>query len=137
MILIVCLDDNNGMMFNKRRQSKDAVLRADMIRTVGGRLWMNSYSSKQFEEDGSLESQGIIVDEDCINKAGDGEYCFIESGVVSAAESKIEKLIIYKWNRIYPADMKFDIDLNGWKLESATEFAGKSHEKITKEIYIK
>ena len=26
MKLIVCLDDKNGMMFNKRRQSRDRVL---------------------------------------------------------------------------------------------------------------
>ena len=27
MILIVCIDDNKGMMFNHRRQSQDGVLR--------------------------------------------------------------------------------------------------------------
>ena len=26
MKLIICVDDNNGMMFNRRRQSKDAIL---------------------------------------------------------------------------------------------------------------
>lgn len=27
MNIIVCLDDKNGMMFNKRRQSQDKILR--------------------------------------------------------------------------------------------------------------
>ena len=29
MILVVCLDDGNGMGFNRRRQSQDRLLRAD------------------------------------------------------------------------------------------------------------
>ena len=31
MIIMVCVDDNNGMMFNKRRQSQDRVLRQRMF----------------------------------------------------------------------------------------------------------
>ena len=48
MILIVCVDDHNGMMFNHRRQSQDRVLRADILELTGGKkLWMNAYSRKQ------------------------------------------------------------------------------------------
>ena len=45
MILMVAVDDNNGMMFNKRRQSQDRVLR-DRIRKLcaNGRLWVNHYT---------------------------------------------------------------------------------------------
>ena len=51
MILIVCVDDHNGMMFNHRRQSQDRVLRADILElTDGKKLWMNAYSRKQFAE---------------------------------------------------------------------------------------
>ena len=31
MVLIVCVDDHNGMMFNHRRQSQDRILRADIL----------------------------------------------------------------------------------------------------------
>ena len=34
MNIIVCVDDKNGMMFNKRRQSKDRILIADAIKEV-------------------------------------------------------------------------------------------------------
>ena len=45
MILIVCVDDHNGMMFNHRRQSQDRILRADILELTGGKkLWMNAYS---------------------------------------------------------------------------------------------
>ena len=51
MVLIVCVDDHNGMMFNHRRQSQDRILRADILElTDGKKLWMNAYSKKQFAE---------------------------------------------------------------------------------------
>ena len=37
MILIVCVDDHNGMMFNHRRQSQDRVLRADILELTDGK----------------------------------------------------------------------------------------------------
>ena len=134
MVLIVCIDDKNGMMFNKRRQSKDSAVRADMLAEAGGSaVWMNSYSAKQFEE----PAANIAVDEAFLDKAGQGEFCFLEGAGAASAEASAEKLIIYKWNRAYPSDVKFDIDLSGWKLERTVDFAGTSHEKITKEVYIK
>lgn len=61
MILIVCVDDHNGMMFNHRRQSQDRVLRADILELTGGKkLWMNAYSRKQFAES---DAEKIRVDE--------------------------------------------------------------------------
>ena len=35
MIVMVCVDDKNGMMFNKRRQSQDRVLRQRMLELAG------------------------------------------------------------------------------------------------------
>ena len=50
---------------------------------------------------------------------------------------KIEKLIVFKWNREYPSDFSLDIDLSQWSLISTTDFKGNSHEKITMEVYKK
>ena len=45
MIVIVAVDDRNGMMFNRRRQSQDRVLREHILdMTVGKKLWMNHYT---------------------------------------------------------------------------------------------
>ena len=52
-------------------------------------------------------------------------------------ESETETIILYRWNRKYPADHYFSIDLTQWKLMETTEFPGNSHEKITKEIVLK
>ena len=49
MILIVAVDDRNGMTFNHRRQSQDKRLRERILSiTKKGKLWMNAYSHKQF-----------------------------------------------------------------------------------------
>lgn len=40
MIIIACTDDNQGMLFNHRRQSQDRVQRQRMLqRTGGAKLW--------------------------------------------------------------------------------------------------
>lgn len=135
MIVMVCIDNNNGMLFNHRRQSQDRILREDMLKMVGtGKLWMNSYSKKQFSNIASVE---VLVDEEYLEKAGTGDFCFAEDKDICAYKDRIEKVILYKWNRIYPADTFFSLDLQGWELESLEEFAGSSHEKITKETYKK
>ena len=55
MKLIVCLDDNNGMMFNKRRQSRDRLLIENMLELCKGeRLYTNEYSGKLFSENTRL-----------------------------------------------------------------------------------
>lgn len=52
---------------------------------------------------------------------------------VEKYRDKIKKIILFKWNRVYPADTYFDITFqkNEWRLVSATEFEGSSHKKIT------
>jgi len=132
MKVIVCIDDNQGMLFNKRRQSRDRKVMED-IAAMTPAVLINSFSVKLFEENGSMPD--VIVDENFLENAGDGEYCFVENCQLAPYLDKIEELIIYHWNRKYPADFKLDLPYKKWKKTSKTEFAGFSHEKITKEIY--
>ncbi len=137
MNLIVCLEDNNGMMFNKRRLSQDVVIREDIYNNLDGKsLIMNSYSFKMFQKDNS--EQKIVVSEDL--PVDDNEnFQFIEDKQLSEYEDIIDKITIYYWNRRYPSDLKFDIDFSNdkWQVISEEEFPGKSHEKITKKIILK
>lgn len=133
MVLIVCLDEKHGMLFNHRRQSQDAVVREDILALSAGKtLWMNGYSAKQFPTDAP-----ITVAEDCLTQAGAGEFCFIENLDALPYAGQVEQVIVYQWNRRYPADFYFTLPLDApeWVLQQITEFAGKSHEKITKEVY--
>ena len=136
MVICVAVDDNMGMTFNKRRQSKDCVLREKLMELVGdGKLWINTYTSNQFD---LLPAKNIIVDDDLLNKAGKCDLCFIENLSAINYIDKIEKIYLFKWNRIYPADFYFDIPLNeGWKLISKLDFEGNSHKNITQEEWIK
>ena len=135
MHVIVCLDDKNGMMFNCRRQSSDRVLRQYVIKLVNGSaLWMNVYSAKQFLPEAP---KNICVSEDFLNKAQKGEWCFVENKDLRPFEKDIEDILVCRWNRVYPADMFFDISLkdHGWVCKETKEIVGSSHEKITMEIY--
>lgn len=131
LILIVCIDSKGGMMFNHRRQSQDIVLRERILeRTGGSTLLMNEYSAKMFGNHPQIRQEN-----DPLKLALDGEYAFIEDGDIARYEEKIEKIILYKWNRDYPSDTAFDIDLDKWVLAEHTDFIGKSHDKITEEIF--
>ena len=47
MKIIVCLDDGGGMTFNKRRQSRDRILLADIkAMTEGETLFASPFSEK-------------------------------------------------------------------------------------------
>ena len=133
MKIIVCLDEQNGMLFLGRRQSQDSVLRAHMLAYTGGSaLWMNAYSAKQFSE----LPDGIRVDEAFLEKAGEDDFCFVEdpSGLRG---KQADRLIIYRWNRRYPSDVKFPMEAFAprMRLHSSCEFVGSSHECITQEVY--
>ena len=131
MNIIVCIDKNNGMMFLGKRQSQDRVLREKILGiSKGSRLLMNSYSAKQFE---NLEN--IVVDEDFLNNANQGDFCFVENKEVST--ENVENFYVFNWNRKYPADLFFTVDLKaeGFKKIKKEEFQGNSHDKITLEIY--
>ena len=68
MIVMVCVDDKGGMLFNHRRQSKDRVLRQEMLRMIGDApLRVTPYTAKQFTEE---ETPRLLVAPDAITAAG-------------------------------------------------------------------
>lgn len=135
MVLIVCVDDDNGMMFNHRRQSRDKALIDYILHmTQTSRLWMSRYSAELFN---ATENPQVCVDDSFLSKASSGEYCFVEDVALPLNESTAEKIMLYKWNRCYPSDLRFGIDLSEWRLKSTLDFPGSSHERITEEVYIR
>ena len=81
-----------------------------------------------------FEGEEVTIDENCLDNAGENDFCFIEDESIVPYQEKIKELIVYKWNRVYPADAEFEMP-EGFVLQSRVDFAGYSHEKITKEIY--
>ena len=134
MEVIVCLDDKNAMSFNNRRQSTDRVARDRIVALANGKkLWMSPYSARQFSQD-----LPICSDEDFPEKAGREDVCFIEDAALLSKLKEIQKIIILRWNRVYPADTYFPIQdfENRWTLVEKEEFAGYSHNTITQEVYV-
>ena len=130
LIIAVCIDGRNGILFNQRRQSQDLAQREDLLAYCGSRkLWVSPYSAGLFPPD------RVLVDEDFLTRAEEGDLCFVEDRPLQPVEDQIEAVVLYHWNRAYPADVHLDLDPTGYGLEETTEFPGSSHEKITREIY--
>lgn len=134
MILVACIDDRGGMLFNHRRQSQDRLLRQDLLREAGDRaVWMNEYSRKQFSE----VPENLRVAEDFYLQAAEGEFCFFEDVDPTPYLDRAEMILLYHWNRHYPSDPpRFPQPLEGWSVQRQEDFVGSSHPCITKEILV-
>lgn len=105
MIVIACVDDRMGMLFNRRRQSQDAALRQRLLQRAAGRtIWMSEYSARQFAD---CQADNIRVSDHCADQAGAGELWFVEDGRELIGARGAEELVLYRWNRSYPGDVTF------------------------------
>ncbi len=129
MILYVCLDDRDGMLFNHRRQSRDAAVLEDIRSSIPNVLSIDTFSEKLIREAGIPWAPAEEFAEDT--------HFFLEARPASQVLPLASKVVIYRWNRHYPADVRWDGDLSGFTLESTADFPGRSHETITKEVYIR
>ena len=91
---------------------------------------MSPYSAKQFDVNAQIE-----IDAEYQKCAGKDDFCFVEDKEISA--ENVENFYIFNWNRKYPGDLFFSVDLKaeGFKKIKKEEFQGNSHDKITLEIY--
>jgi hypothetical protein len=123
------------MLFNHRRLSSDrAVTKKILELASGNKLWMNAYSSGLFPAEVPLS-----VDEDFLENAGAGEFCFVEDADIRPWVDRTQKIVLFCWNRKYPADLYFPADIlnSRWKADSVCEFTGNSHDKIRMEVYVR
>lgn len=136
MHIILVVDDNWGMSFNNRRQSRDRVLTERILElTASAHLWIRESSLKLFPD----PPAHLIIDDEFPIKAESGDYCFVENVALLPTIEKFEGIIVFHWNRVYPSDQVFDRTFleGGWLLTSTSEFVGHSHEKITMERYVR
>ncbi len=119
-------------MFNGRRQSQDRLLRERVLAIVPSTLYMSAYSAKQFGE-----NEKTAICEGFPHITGENDYYFAEDAEISL--ENVTKIIIYRWNRLYPDDKRFNFDLSalGFVKVSSEDFIGNSHPTITEEIYKK
>lgn len=132
MKVIFCMDDRGGLLFNHSRQSRDREVIADIVGDLDGKsIYIDTYSADQFK---NIENAVCV---DTLSSVRDG-VCFVENVALTDFGDAITELTVYKWNRHYPSDTKLpDSFLDGFTLQKTLDFPGHSHEKITKEIYVK
>ena len=129
MTLYICLDDRNGLQFNKRRQSRDSAVLEDIRNQLTGSLLIEAFSEKLIRE---AEIPYVLTPETA-------EDYFAEDIPAQEVLENTSKMVIYRWNRHYPSDIRWAPDLEslGFALLETTEFPGTSHEKITREVYVR
>ena len=74
-----------------------------------------------------------------MTKAEAGEVCFVEDRPIAPYAEQIEAVVLYDWDRAYPADVHLDFDPAeaGFMLAEEREFPGTSHERIIRKIYVR
>lgn len=133
--VIFCLDDSKGMLFNHRRLSRDAMVFEDIKTYLAGSLLINAFSEKLV----AASRLPYEIIEKFTTPCDSEVTYFIENVSVKEYLDKIDRIILYWWNRKYPSDVKLDFEPVecGFKLYATQEFVGKSHEKITREVWEK
>lgn len=135
LTIAVVLDKKEGMMIFGKRQSRDRVMIAEFVDSMGDKpIFISPFSKVIFEP-----HENVNIVENPFLESIDGGACFIENFALTPYLDMIETLIIYRWNELYPSDVKFDVEVDeaGFDLDSVYEFSGSSHDRITKEIYKK
>lgn len=128
MTVIICAGKNGAVMFNDRRCSKDRAVISDIAETFPDKaICVRAYSASLF----AGTKVKIIASFD---ELLDTDILFLEDVPFSEISGRTDTLVVYRWDREYPADLKLTVD-NGFTLVSAEAFSGYSHERITKEVY--
>lgn len=131
MILVVCVDKDNGMMFFQRRQSRDRLLIGRLLETKGAApLWVSPYTAGLFDE-----TEGLSISPEPQKRAGKGEFYFAED--CPLPEEMPEAILLYRYETQYPATVHFPLAqyLPHLPLREKTQFVGSSHPVIVEERY--
>ncbi len=127
MRVFMCLDQKDGLLFNDRRQSRDREVVADIEKTIGHEeIGMSEYSAKLFEG-----HDNIVV----TNDLKDCRNVFLEKDDLDLLD--FDELIIYRWDKVYPADARLTFDYKSMTLKDVSVITGYSHDKIIKEVYVR
>ncbi|MBE5780291.1 MAG: ribonuclease Z [Clostridiales bacterium] len=126
MTLYVCVDDKLGMAFMGRRQSRDRAVYEDIaLRCGDAPLYMDARSQALFLQTSVVPS----------SDAHGCEHLFLEFCSPAPFMDGVDTIVLYRWNRRYPADLYFDVSLEGFTYLEGMDFKGTSHETITREVY--
>lgn len=130
MVLIACVDDNNGLLFNNRRLSSDINVVKD-ISLKYDKIICSDYSYDLLKR----EKFSILNNNDDLVKKTNVEGIYFIEDVIPENLELFNKIILYCWNRNYPSDLKLNINFDLFELQETINIDGNSHDIITKTIY--
>ena len=128
-IVALCIDKENGMLFYDKRQSSDREVRK-MICSMTDKIYVDEYTALQFVEP-YLKEQLVVVEHPEAIKKG---LAFIER---SEIPEDADMIVIFKWDKKYPATTLFNFRLDGYRKVRKKKFRGFAHEKIEMSVYEK
>lgn len=127
MTLILWCGKNGEMMFNRRRCSRDRAVIEDILSMYAPTdLCVSTYSAALFK--------GACVIRDPAE--AQEKVLFLEDLPLLPALRQAQKIILYRFERTYPADIRLEIP-QSFSLTESLAFSGFSHGKITREVYTK
>lgn len=87
-----------------------------------------TFFSRRQSTDCELERRIDILSPDAL---------FVQSEDAIPELSRVDRFIVYRWNRKYPRDGAIKLNLfdAGFRLSSICDFRGSSHDRITEEIW--
>lgn len=123
------------MLFNNRRLSRDQQVYEDIHSLLGdGCLWCDTYSLELFKD---ISANIHLLGKHEV-KPTENDFVFIETNGFEDYFASANEIIIYRWDRIYPSDVKLSVELGKkWVLQRTETIAGNSHKVITREVYIR
>ncbi len=153
MKLIICTDTRLGYSFNNRRQTSDREVHrhmADRLLERGIPLYINQYSrrsvirSREYLPPGFLDEvvrsgskddePGAFLDAAIEN----GAFAFVENVPLTGLYHNIDEIMMYTWDKRYPADLLIPYSLlSSFDLVEEETFMGHSHEGIVFRHYVK
>lgn len=131
----LCTDPRGGMMFNNRRQVKDAEVVSDAVARFGeGGIFITQYSARLLEG-----CEHVTVCAEPIKECAEGGLCFIEDPDRLSGCEDVERLVVYTWGLPYPADkyIPFKPDDLGFKRISKEKLSTAVHQKVIREVFKK
>ena len=126
MTAIIVLDNKNGLTYCNQRGAEDKAIYDDILKEFG-KVYVSEYSLPLFHGDPRAVSP--IPPE-----ISEDDVLFLERDDVP---EDADKLIVYRWDCVYPADRKYNPYKFYWRLKKTETIVGVTHTKIKKETYTK
>ena len=118
--------------FGKRQSADRAVIKRILSVSSGKTVYTEPYAAPLFRDCGAK-----TVQTGDFSSLSRDAVCFIENVDPASLADRIDRFVIYRWNRKYPRDCVADFYPfdEGMRLVSMTDFAGSSHGRVTEEIW--